>query len=139
MSRAEDTRVAIVDRRDFDRLALEILCGQTSGITVSASVASVSEAVGALKRIPAVALVGRQALLAYGPEATARLRAAGAERVILVGTGDRDQLRVEAMRVDADGFVKRDGDDLSQTRVLRGELDTVPRWLDDAAGDHPRG
>ena len=77
--------------------------------------------------------------MAYGPGATARLRAAGAVRVILVGTGDRDQLRVEAMRVDADGFVKRDGDGLSQSRVLQGESDTVPRWLDDAASEHPRG
>ena len=131
--------MAIVDRRDFDRFALEMLCGQTSGITVSASVASVSDAVRALERVPAVALVGRQALMAYGPGATARLRAAGAVRVILVGTGDRDQLRVEAMRVDADGFVKRDGDGLSQSRVLQGESDTVPRWLDDAASEHPRG
>ena len=80
MSGGEDTRVAIVDRRDFDRLALEILCQQTPGVTVSASLASVSDAVPALGRLPAVVLVGRQALLADGSEAAARLRAAGAEQ-----------------------------------------------------------
>ena len=135
----EETRVVIVDRRDFDRLALEILCHQTPGITVSASVASVSEAVRALGRLPAVVLVGRQALRVDGREATARLRTAGAERVIMVGTGNRDQIRVEAMRLDADGFLKRDGDGISEARVLRGESDTVPRWLDDTTDDPPRG
>ncbi len=139
MSGGEDTRVAIVDRRDFDRLALEILCQQTPGVTVSASLASVSDAVPALGRLPAVVLVGRQALLADGSEAAARLRAAGAVRVIVVGTGNRDQLRVEAMRVGADGFLKRDGDGISQARVMQGEWDTVPRWLDDTADDPPRG
>ena len=130
--------MVIVDRRDFDRLALEILCEQTPGVAVSGSVASVAEAVDALGRVPAAVLVGRQVLLADGPEVAARLRAAGAERVILVGTGDRDRLRVEAMRLDADGFLKRDGDGISQGRVLRGESDTVPRWLVDTADDPSR-
>ena len=130
---------SIVDRRDFDRLALEILCEQTPGVAVSASVASVAEAERALGRLRAVVLVGRQVLLADGPEVAARLRAAGAERFILVGTGDRDRLRVEAMRVDADGFLKRDGDGISQAWVLQGESDTVPRWLVDTADDPSRG
>ena len=91
--------MVIVDRRDLNRLALEF-CASKPPVT---GVGKRRERVGGsacARPAPRVVLVGRQALLAYGPEATARLRPAGAERVILVGTGNRDQIRVEAMRVD---------------------------------------
>ena len=125
----DDTRVVIVDRRDFDRLALDVLCQQTPGVTVSASVPSVADGVRALGSEHAVVLIGRQLLRVDGPESVARLRASGASRVILVGTGALDGLRAEAVRVDADGVLERDGDGASLTRVLQGELGAVPRWL----------
>jgi hypothetical protein len=131
------TRVVILDRRGFDRFALEILCEQAPGVTVAASVANVSEAVGVLARAGAVVLAGRQALLVEGPEPTARLRAAGAERVIMVGTGDRDWIRAEAIRVDADGFLVRNGDGILQAWILHGEAETVPLWRDEPAGGAP--
>jgi DNA-binding NarL/FixJ family response regulator len=124
----EETRVVIVDRRDFDRLALDLLCQQTPGVVVSASVASVPDAARVLAAGGAVALVGRQLIRVDGPASVAQLRAAGAERVIVVGTGDHGHLRAEAVRVDADGVLERDGDPAAQTRVLQGESGTVPRW-----------
>jgi DNA-binding NarL/FixJ family response regulator len=132
--RSEGTQVVILDRRPFDRFALEILCEQTPGISVAASVGNVSEAMRALGRPGTVVLAGRQALLVDGPEPAARLRAAGAARVIMVGTGDRDWIRVEAMRVNADGFLMRDGGCALEAGTLRGQSDTVPRWRDEAAG-----
>ena len=135
---AEGTRVVILDRRGFDRFALEILCEQTPGITVSASVATVSEAVRAVGRPGAVVLAGRQALVVDGPEPAARLRAAGAERVIMVGTGDRGWVRVEAMRVNADGFLMRDGGCALDAGTVHGQADTVPRWRDETAGGRSR-
>ena len=130
----EGTQVVILDRRPFDRFALEILCEQTPGITVAASVGNVSEATRALGGPGTVVLAGRQALLVDGPEPAARLRAAGAVRVIMVGTGDRDWVRVEAMRVNADGFLMRDGGCALEAGTLHGQADTVPRWRDDAGG-----
>ena len=130
----DETRVVIVDRRDFDRLALDVLCQQTPGVVVSASVGSVSEAVRVLAGGSAAVLIGRQLLEADGPAPVSRLRAAGAERVILVGTGDHGRLAAEAVRVGADGALERDGGVASQAGVLRGESGTVPRWL-----DHPIG
>lgn len=124
------THIVIVDRRDFDRLALEHLCRQTPGVDVAASVASVTDAVGALGRGDAVVLIGRQLLRVDGPDSIARLRTAGARRVIVVGTGNHGGLRAEAVRVDADGVLERDGDAASQTAVLRGENGTVPRWIE---------
>jgi len=131
----DDTPVVIVDRRGFDRLALDLLCQQTPGVGVAASVASVTDAVGVLGGGgPVVVLVGRQLLRVDGPDSVARLRAAGAGRVILVGTGDHGGLRAEAVRVDADGVLERDGDTVSQAAVLRGESGTVPRWVEESAG-----
>jgi DNA-binding NarL/FixJ family response regulator len=124
----EGTEVVILDRRPFDRFALEILCEQTPGITVAASVGNVSAATRALGSPGTVVLAGRQALLVDGPEPAARLRAAGAARVIMVGTGDRDWVRVEAMRMNADGFLMRDGGCALEEGTLRGQADTVPRW-----------
>ena len=37
------TPVVILDRRPFDRLALETLCEQTPGVTVAATAANMSE------------------------------------------------------------------------------------------------
>ena len=129
-----ETRVVIVDRRDFDRFALDLLCQQIPGVGVAASVASVTDAVGVLGGGAPVVLVGRQLLRVDGPDSVARLRAAGAGRVILVGTGDHRGLRAEAVRVDADGVLERDGDTASQAAVLRGESGTVPRWVEESAG-----
>ncbi len=114
-----ETRVVIVDRRGFDRLALEVLCEHAGRVTVAASVATVPEAVRPLEPGGAVVLIGRQLLLADGRASISRLRAAGASRVILVGTGDRDRLEVEAMRIGADGVLARDADTVSQRRVLQ--------------------
>lgn len=125
----DETPIVIVDRRDFDRLALDVLCQHTPGVIVSASVPSVTDAVRVLGGRRAVVLIGRQLLRVDGPGSVARLRAAGARRVILVGTGAHNGLRAEAVRVDADGVLARDGDTSSQARVLRGEFGTVPRWL----------
>jgi hypothetical protein len=133
----DGTQVVILDRRPFDRFALEILCEQTPGITVTASVGNVSEAIGALGRPGTVVVAGRQALLVDGPDPAARLRAAGAARVIMVGTGDRDWVRVEAMRVNADGFLTREGGCALDAGTLRGQADTVPRWGEDATGGRP--
>jgi DNA-binding NarL/FixJ family response regulator len=129
----EETRVVIADRRDFDRLALDVLCQQTPGVTVSASVASLSEAARVLRGGGAVVLVGRQLLRVGGPAAVSQLRAAGAERVILVGTGNHGRLRPEAVRLGVDGILERDGDAGPQAAALRGEAGTVPRWAVDEA------
>lgn len=134
MIEVDETRVVIVDRRDFDRLALDVLCQQTPGVTVAASVASVWDAVHVLRGGDAVVLIGRQLVRFEGPALVSRLRAAGAQRVILVGTGDHGQLLAEAMRVGADGVLERDGDAASQARVLRGESGTVPRFAGDGTG-----
>jgi DNA-binding NarL/FixJ family response regulator len=128
----DETPVVIVDRRGFDRLALDVLCRHTPGVRVSASVPSVTDAVHGLERAAGVVLIGRQLLRVDGPDSVARLRAAGARRVILVGTGTPDALRGEAVRVDADGVLEREGDGAGLARVLHGELGTVPRWAADA-------
>jgi DNA-binding NarL/FixJ family response regulator len=126
--------VVIVDRRDFDRLALEALCQDTAGVVVAASVASVSEAVRVLAGPGAVVLIGRQLLRVNGPASVSRLRVAGAERVILVGTGDHGRLGPEAVRLGVDGVLERDGDAATQARVVRGECGTVPRWAEGPTG-----
>lgn len=130
----EEMHVVIADRRDFDRLALDVLCQQTPGVTVVASVASVADASCVLRGGGAVALVGRQLLRVDGAAAVSRLRAAGAERVIMVGTGNHGGLAVEAVRLGVDAILERDGDPTSQAAVLRGECGTVPRWTEDVAG-----
>jgi DNA-binding NarL/FixJ family response regulator len=141
----DETRVVIVDRRDFDRLALDVLCQQTAGVTVSASVASVAEAARVLRAGGAIVLIGRQLLRVDGPAAVSQLRAAGAERVVVVGTSNRGRLSAEAVRVDADGVLERDGDGAAQAYALRGERGAVPRWAGDrgsssrtAAAHRPR-
>jgi DNA-binding NarL/FixJ family response regulator len=126
----EETHVVIVDRRPFDRLALDLLCQGTPGVRVAASVASVWDAVRILRGGEAVVLVGRQLLLLAGPALVSTLRAAGAQRVIVVGTSHDDRLRAEAVRVGADAACTRDGDPASQARVLRGESGTVPRRVE---------
>jgi DNA-binding NarL/FixJ family response regulator len=128
VTKVEDIRVVIADRRDFDRLALDVLCQQTPGVTVSASVANVPEAARVLRGGGAVVLIGRQLLRVDGPAAVSRLRAAGAERVIMVGTGNHGRLGPEAVRLGVDAILERDGDPASQAAVLRGESGTVPRW-----------
>jgi DNA-binding NarL/FixJ family response regulator len=130
----EETRVVIVDRRDFDRLALDVLCQQTPGVSVSATVATVPEAARVLRGGGAVVLIGRQLLRVDGPAAVSRLRAAGAERVILVGTGNHGRLGPEAVRLGVDAVLERDGDAASQAAVLRGEAGTVPRWTGNVVG-----
>lgn len=131
------TAVVIADRRDFDRLALEVLCQHSQEVDIAASVTSVAEAVRAISGISKpVVLIGRQLLVADGPQSIDRLRAAGAKRIIVVGTGEDDLLRPEAVRVGADGALRRDGDATSQLGVLVGRSGTVPRWVDNAAADH---
>lgn len=124
----------IVDRRDFDRLALDLLCQQTPGVVVAASVGSVSEAVRVLAAGGAVVVIGRSLLRVDGPASVVHLREAGAERVILVGTDDHGRLGAEAVRVGADSVLERDGDAASQSAALRGASGAVPRWL----GSTPR-
>lgn len=135
------TSVVIADRRDFDRLALEILCQHHPDVTVVASVSTIPDAVLALARIErGVVLVGRQLLSTSGPRSVARLREAGAVRVVLVGTGEPNQGQLEAMRVGADGALQRDGEATAQLGVLAGESGTVPRWVDDRTDTpHPEG
>lgn len=123
----------IVDRRGFDRLALDVLCQQTPGVTVSASVDSVPEAVRILRGGGAVVVIGRHLLRVDGPAAVSRLRAAGAERVIMVGTDNDGRLGPEAVRLGVDAVLERDGDGDCQAAALRGESGTVPRWTGDAA------
>jgi DNA-binding NarL/FixJ family response regulator len=129
----EEMRIVIVDRRDFDRLALDLLCQQTPGVMVTASVPSVPEAARVLRGGGAVVLVGGQLLRVDGPAAVSQLRAAGAERVIMVGTGNHGRLGPEAIRLGVDAILERDGDPASQAGVLRGESGTVPRWIGDVA------
>lgn len=124
--------VVIADRRDFDRLALELLCDQLPQVVVAASASTVADALRALARVEAaVVLVGGQLVRTDGPHAVSCLRAAGAIRIVLVGTADGDQLRLEAMRVGADGVLHRDGEALALLGVLRGVSGTVPRWHDE--------
>jgi DNA-binding NarL/FixJ family response regulator len=130
----DETRVVIADRRDFDRLALDVLCQQTPGVSVSASVATVPEAARVLRGGGAVVVIGRDLLRVDGPAAVSQLRAAGAERVILVGTGNRGRLGPEAVRLGVDAILERDGDAASHAATLRGESGTVPRWIGDATG-----
>jgi DNA-binding NarL/FixJ family response regulator len=113
------TPVVIADRRDFDRLALELLCAQRTDVVVAASVATVTDAVQALAALRAgTVLVGHQLALVDGVESVRRLRAAGAARVVLVGTGEPERLRREALRIDADGVLQRDGDPVAQLGTL---------------------
>lgn len=135
------TSVIIADRRDFDRLALEMLCQHHPDVTVVASVSTIAEAVRALARIErGVVLVGRQLLATNGPRSIARLREAGAARIVLVGTGEPNQGQLEAIRVGADGALQRDGEATAQLGVLAGESGTVPRWVDGPTDTpHPEG
>lgn len=111
--------MVIVDRRDFDRFALELLCAQQPDLAVVASVATIDDAALALAGLPAcTVLLGRQLVIAGGDESVNRLRTAGAARIILVGTGNPERLRTEALRMGADGVLQRDGDTLAQLSTL---------------------
>ena len=101
-------------------------------LRVFASVSEIGEAERAIGgHGDVVVLVGRQLLRAAGPEVVVRLRRSGAARVIVVGTGDPERLRLEAMRVGADGVFQRDGEPQSQLGAVHGESGAVPRWLDE--------
>jgi DNA-binding NarL/FixJ family response regulator len=113
------TPVVIADRRDFDRLALELLCAQRTDVVVAASVATVTDAVKALAELRAgTVLIGHQLVFVDGVETVRRVRAAGAARVVLVGTGEADRLRREGLRIGADGVLQRDGDPVAQLGTL---------------------
>ena len=135
------TSVVIADRRDFDRLALEMLCQHHPDLAVVASVSTIPDAIRALGRVEhGLVLVGRQLLATNGPRAVARLREAGAARIVLVGTGEPNQGQLEAIRVGADGALQRDGEATAQLEVLAGESGTVPRWVDCPTDTpHPEG
>jgi DNA-binding NarL/FixJ family response regulator len=129
------TPVVIADRRGFDRLALEVLCQHSPGFEVAASVDDISAALSALGEIRSgTVLVGSQLLRRDGRSAIARLRSAGASRILLVSTGEADHLLTDALRVDADGVLKRDGDVESQLDALNGQSGVVPRWQDEPEG-----
>jgi DNA-binding NarL/FixJ family response regulator len=124
-------QVVILDRRMFDRLALQVLCLDQPQLAVAASVDDVAAAVAVVARSDGtIVLVGRQVVRTAGDGVITRLRRAGAERVLLVGTGDPERLRLEAMRMDADGILQRDGEPAAQARALRGDSGAVPRWVD---------
>jgi DNA-binding NarL/FixJ family response regulator len=128
-------QVVILDRRTFDRLALQVFCLDQPGMAVAASVDDIADAAAALARMDgAILLVGRQVVRAADLGVVGRLRRAGAYRVLLVGTGDPDRLRLEAMRVDADGVLQRDGDLVAQAAALRGEDGSVPRFTSSDGG-----
>ena len=55
--------------------------------------------------------------------------------VALVTGGARGIGRGIALRLSSDGHDVA----VADLPSMRGESDAVPRWLDDAAGDHPQG
>jgi len=113
------TPVVIADRRGFDRLALELLCLGRPDVVVVASVPTIAEAVPALAGLrDGTALIGIQLVLVDGGEAVARLRGAGATRIVVVGTGEADRLRRAALRIGADDVLQRDGDTPTQLGTL---------------------
>jgi DNA-binding NarL/FixJ family response regulator len=131
MPKRKVVNIVILDRRAFDRLALRALCEGHADFRVVATAADIDEGERILTNCQgeAIVLVGRLLIPDEGPEKVARLRSANpTARIILVGTGDEDRLRIEAVRVEADGFLRRDGDANDQLEAISGQSSAVPRW-----------
>jgi len=128
---APSLNVLIVDRRGFDRSALSALCGEDEQLRVVAATDDSAEACQVLSTSfgSSVVLLGRTLVRRDGPDVVTRLRACDPDlRIILVGIGEDQSLRLEAVRIGADGFLRRDGDPSVQLATIRGEDGAVPRW-----------
>ena len=126
------TDVVIIERRAFDGSALRSLCEVDSPLKVAA-VATSPDADDVRRALSdpegnTVVVIGRTLLREQGPELVARLRHVGAVRVLLAGIGDEAALKLDAVRVGADGFIRRDGEYASQLAAIRGQDGAVPRW-----------
>lgn len=134
--------VVIIDSRVFDRSALNRLCDEDPALRVLAVVEDPRAACLALRRCQgeAVVLMGQGLLREAGAPAVAALRRLGDDpRVVMVGVGDPNDLRLEAIRLGADGVLQRDGDGETQLAAIRGEDGAVPRWGREAPSSQLRG
>lgn len=123
--------VVIVDSRIFDRSALSLLCGEDPSLRVIAMVEDAQRARNALARSQGnvVVLVGQGLLRGAGAPIVAALRCSTHNlRVVMVGIGEPNDLKLEAIRLGADGVLQRDGEAATQLAAIRGEAGAVPRW-----------
>jgi|tagenome__1003787_1003787.scaffolds.fasta_scaffold20986849_10 DNA-binding NarL/FixJ family response regulator len=123
----------IIERRHFDAAALRSLCAadpelRVAGLSTSLDPDAVRRALRHTSGL-AVVLVGRTLLRENGALSVQRLRQAQPYvRIILVGIGEEDALRLEAIRVGADGFLRRDGDVAAQLEAIKGHDGAVAGW-----------
>jgi two-component system response regulator DesR len=114
-------RVAICERRQFDRAALRALCSHDDHLQVVAEAANGQELLGHLADEPhLVVLIGRSTIRQEGAALVARIHAALPQaRIVVVGISD-ESAPTSATDMGADGFLPRDGDLADQLAAVYG-------------------
>jgi len=111
-------RVAICERRQFDRAALRALCSQDPQLQVIVEASDGGELLARLsddRRL--VVLVGRSTIRQEGAGLVERIRAAlPRARIVVVGISGE----LPAADAGADGFLPRDGDLADQLAAVYG-------------------
>jgi DNA-binding NarL/FixJ family response regulator len=114
-------RVAICDRRQFDRAALRALCSHDDHLQVVAEASGEQELLGLLtddSRL--VILIGRSTIRHEGAGIVQRIRKMLPHaRIVVVGIGG-EFAPASATGMGADGFLPRDGDLADQLAAVYG-------------------
>jgi DNA-binding NarL/FixJ family response regulator len=121
-----ELRVLLADDQDLVRAGFRMILATEPGLTVvgeAADGAQAAELAGRLR--PDVVLMDVQMPVVDGLEATRRIVAAGAARVVILTTFDREDYLFEALRAGASGFLlknSRPEDLVAAVRVVaRGD------------------
>jgi DNA-binding NarL/FixJ family response regulator len=114
-------RVAICERRQFDRAALRALCSHDVHLLVVAEAADGAELLAQLSADEGlVVLIGRSTIRQEGAALVARVREALPHaRIVVVGISG-ESAPSATMDVGADGFLARDGDLAEQLAAVYG-------------------
>jgi DNA-binding NarL/FixJ family response regulator len=114
-------RVAICERRQFDRAALRALCSHDAHLLVVAEAGDGPELLAQLSDDHGlVVLIGRSTVRQEGAALVARIRAALPQaRIVVVGISG-ESAPSAATDMGADGFLARDGDLADQLAAVYG-------------------
>ena len=113
-------RVLLVDDQQLVRTGFRMILADKEGIEVVGEAANGREAVEAAARLePDVVVMDLRMPVMDGVEATRRLAAEGAARILVLTTFDTDENAVEAIRAGASGFLLKDVTPADFTSAIR--------------------
>jgi DNA-binding NarL/FixJ family response regulator len=113
-------RVLLVDDQQLVRTGFRMILADKEGIEVVGEAANGQEAIEAAAVLqPDVVIMDLRMPVMDGVEATRRLVADGAARILVLTTFDTDENAVEAIRAGASGFLLKDVTPADFTRAIR--------------------